>query len=52
MAVKEITCACCPHHCKISVEVEMEKIVRIYDNGCIRGEVYAENEVKKDFKKE
>lgn len=46
MEKKEVTCIGCPMGCQITVEIEEGEAVRVLGNGCLRGDVYARNEVK------
>ena len=43
---RELICVTCPRGCRITVEMEDEKIIRILGNTCERGEKYAESEIK------
>ena len=40
-----LTCIECPIGCQIEVVVEKGKAVSVTGNGCLRGKIYAENEV-------
>ena len=42
---KSLTCIECPIGCEIEVEVENGKVLSLKGNGCMRGKIYAENEV-------
>ncbi len=42
--VKEIICTVCPRGCRINVEGEGEKILKLEGNLCKRGETYASAE--------
>lgn len=41
---KEFTCIVCPMGCRLSAEVEGDRVVSVTGNTCKRGEVYAVNE--------
>lgn len=41
---RELTCIVCPIGCKLSVELDGEKVVSVTGNTCKRGEAYAKNE--------
>lgn len=43
--IKELTCIECPMGCKITVETKDNQTI-ISGNGCPRGKIYAENEIK------
>lgn len=46
MESRELTCIRCPRGCQITVEIENHEVIDVSGNGCMRGEVYAKNEVK------
>ena len=45
MEIKSLTCIECPLGCSIEVSLNDDKIEQIRGYGCLRGKMYAENEV-------
>lgn len=45
METKMMTCIICPRGCKMSVEIDNEKVLSCQGNFCIRGKKYAEAEI-------
>lgn len=43
--IKKLTCINCPLGCSLSVEMDGDKIISVSGNNCMRGDVYARNEV-------
>lgn len=43
--IKKLTCINCPLGCSLSVEMDGDKILSVSGNNCMRGDVYARNEV-------
>ena len=43
--IKTLTCIECPLGCEIEVSIENNKVVSVKGNTCLRGKIYAENEV-------
>ncbi len=46
MEKRQLTCIRCPRGCQITAEIENDEVLEITGNGCMRGEVYAKNEIK------
>ncbi|MBN2558183.1 MAG: DUF1667 domain-containing protein [Clostridia bacterium] len=47
---KEMICIRCPKGCRMNVEYENEKIIRVTGNGCKKGEAYAFDEIVKPMR--
>ena len=45
MENRTMTCIVCPRGCKMSVEIENQKVLSCQGNFCIRGKKYAEAEI-------
>lgn len=43
--IKEMVCIVCPMSCKLSVEMENDKVISVTGNTCIRGVKYANEEL-------
>ena len=43
--IKEMVCIVCPMSCKLSVEMDKDKVVNVTGNTCIRGVKYANEEL-------
>ena len=43
--IKEMVCIVCPMSCKLSVEMDKDKVVNVSGNTCIRGAKYASEEL-------
>lgn len=43
--IKEMVCIVCPMSCKLSVEMENDKVISVTGNTCIRGAKYANEEI-------
>ena len=43
--IKKLTCIECPIGCEIEVEMENNQVISIKGNACIRGKMYASEEV-------
>ena len=44
--IKNITCIECPKGCKLSIEIENEKVVKVSGNQCAKGDKYGRSEVE------
>ena len=44
--LKNITCIECPKGCKLSIEIENEKVVKVSGNQCAKGDKYGRSEVE------
>lgn len=45
MEVRDLICVECPFGCRITVEIEKDKILSVSGNNCPRGKAYVESEV-------
>ena len=45
MKTVALTCIECPVGCRIEVDLEENKVLAVRGNSCLRGKMYAENEV-------
>lgn len=43
--IKKLTCINCPLGCSLSVEMDGDNVISVSGNNCMRGDVYARNEV-------
>ncbi|MEK6732726.1 MAG: DUF1667 domain-containing protein [Candidatus Omnitrophota bacterium] len=46
MAVRKLTCIECPKDCRLTVDIENFKVVKVAGNECPKGEKYAISEVE------
>jgi len=46
MAVKKLTCIECPKGCRLVVDVENTKVIKVSGNECPKGEKYALTEIE------
>lgn len=46
MMIKKITCIECPIGCRLTVDVENSKVIKVTGNECPKGEVYAVSEIE------
>ena len=44
--IKTLTCIECPKGCKLSIEIENEKVVKVSGNQCAKGDKYGRSEVE------
>ena len=46
MTSKKLTCIECPIGCRLSVDIENSKVIKVTGNECPKGEVYAVSEIE------
>ena len=47
MKTKIIRCEVCENHCEIEAEIEDGEVLDVSGNGCMKGFIYAQQEVNK-----
>lgn len=45
METREITCIVCPNGCRLKARIEDDEVVDVTGNACMKGYIYAQNEV-------
>lgn len=46
MMTKKLTCIECPKGCRLTVNIENSKVIKVTGNECPKGEVYAVSEIE------
>lgn len=47
MRIKKIRCEVCDNHCEIEAEVEDGQVQDVTGNGCMKGFIFAQQEIRK-----
>ena len=46
MAVRKLTCIECPKGCRLTIDIENSRMIRVSGNECPKGETYAISEIE------